>query len=211
MGGNVRIRREKNIESKLKEFENTILFDENTIIDKIKYRKNIDLEIGMGKGSFLKEKAYRSPDKFFIGIERSDGIALKAMRKFRNFKNIAVLICNVEDIPNVFNSVFDNIYLNFSDPWPKARHFKRRLLYRSYLDIYDKWMKNKGIVHFKTDNDLLFEFALEELNDTNRLVFDITKDMHNDNRYFDNIITEYEIKFSKKGYKIKGLKFFRLE
>ncbi len=204
----LRVRREKNIEKKLDEYRNTYLVDKRDIGNKLSSKDNVYLEIGMGKGDFIIAMAKRNPDKFYVGIERSDAVVLKALRKIDGQKNLLFVIANIDDLKEEFDSVFDGLYLNFSDPWPKKRHYKRRLLYREYLDLYDIWLKKGSVINFKTDNDILFDFALEELSETGRKAFDVTRDLHDDERYLDNIVTEYENKFSKMGFNIKGLRFY---
>ncbi len=204
----LRVRREKNIDRKLELYRDTYLIDKDEISNKLSGKNNIYVEIGMGKGDFILELARRNPDNLYIGIERSDAVVLKALKKIENQKNLLFVIANIDDLRDQFENTFDGLYLNFSDPWPKKRHYKRRLLYREYLDLYDKWLKKGSLIQFKTDNDILFEFTLEELEETGREAFDVTRDLHEDSRYSDNIVTEYENKFSKMGFTIKGLRFY---
>ncbi|MBE5821455.1 MAG: tRNA (guanosine(46)-N7)-methyltransferase TrmB [Clostridiales bacterium] len=167
----------------------------------------IYLEIGMGKGDFLVGMAKKYPDVNFIGIERNVTILAKACKKILNENLTNVRI--ISDDANILNEIFekneiDKIFLNFSDPWPKSKHAKRRLTYSSFLNIYDEILKNDGLIEFKTDNQLLFEFTIQEVNNTGRKIEYISLDLHSTDCK-DNIMTEYEEKFSKKGNRIYKL------
>ncbi len=165
----------------------------------------IYVEIGMGKGKFIVENALKYKNINFIGIEKYDNVVARA------------LLCLPEDIPNlkiirvdaylideVFDKEIDRIYLNFSDPWPKVRHNKRRLTSKIFLDKYDKIFKNTKNIYLRTDNEGLYAYSIESLSSKGYILYDITFDLHRD---FDNLITtEYEDKFILKGDKIYALK-----
>ena len=161
----------------------------------------IHIEIGMGKGQFLTQLALRNPDINYIGIEKFSSVLLRASEKLETIELTNVKIINV-DASNL-NEYFadgeiNRIYLNFSDPWPKNAHAKRRLTSNRFLPIYETILATDGEIHFKTDNRLLFEFSLESLNNYGLILSNISLDLHNSD-FPDNIMTEYEEKFSKFG------------
>ncbi len=166
-------------------------------------RQPIYIEIGMGKGKFLHELAKQNPAVNFIGIERYSSVLLRAIQKMDEepLNNLKFLCMDARELSEVFAAEeVDRIYLNFSDPWPKDRHAKRRLPSREFLDRYDSILKKEGRLEFKTDNRELFEFALEELPFANWKAEAVTYDLHNDEKMCKgNIMTEYEEKFSAKG------------
>lgn len=167
----------------------------------------IHIEIGMGKGKFLLTLAKEHPNINYIGIERYSSVLLRALEHFdndedyQNLTNIRFICMDAEKLPEVFAvGEVGKIYLNFSDPWPKARHAKRRLTSHQYFARYEKILSCDGVVEFKTDNRALFDFSLEEIDLAGWVLLAKTYDLHNDpalNR--GNIMTEYEEKFSSKG------------
>lgn len=163
----------------------------------------IHIEIGMGKGRFLMDLAKANPDINYIGIEKYSSVLIRAIQKMEEFPLINVLFIRMdaEEINEVFDKEeIDRIYLNFSDPWPKDRHAKRRLESRQFLARYDEILKSDGVIEFKTDNRMLFDFAVEEVNDTKWQLNAVTYDLHNDSVMNEgNIMTEYEEKFSSMG------------
>ncbi|MBD5105565.1 MAG: tRNA (guanosine(46)-N7)-methyltransferase TrmB [Lachnospiraceae bacterium] len=163
----------------------------------------IHIEIGMGKGRFLHELAKQNPSINYIGIERYSSVLLRAIQKMEEdpVENLKFLCMDARELSEVFEEgEVDRIYLNFSDPWPKDRHAKRRLPSREFLNRYDSILKKEGRLEFKTDNKELFEFALEELPFANWKAEAVTYDLHNDKEMCKgNIMTEYEEKFSAKG------------
>lgn len=163
----------------------------------------IMLEIGMGKGDFLIGMAEAHPEWNFIGIEKYESVLVRAVQKLDELelKNVRVINIDAIDVHNVFDAEIDTIYLNFSDPWPKKRHYKRRLTYRDFLIEYDKIFKDNSKVEMKTDNDSLFESTLISLNDYGYKFDEVILDLWSTDK--PNVKTEYEIKFSSKGYKIK--------
>ena len=169
-------------------------------------------EVGMGKGRFIIDMALKYPDIDFIGIERYESVMIKALKKLDRMKgegdsipsNIRFIRMDAADIGDFFDpGELDRIYLNFSDPWPKERHAKRRLESREFLKIFGKVLKKEGIIEFKTDNTGLFDFALSELGPAGWELIYSTYDLHADAEAMkENIMTEYEEKFSSKGNKI---------
>lgn len=163
----------------------------------------IRIEIGMGKGKFIHELAGRNPGINYVGIEKYSSVLLRALQKMDEEmrENLLFIRMEAEDIGEVFApGEVDRIYLNFSDPWPKDRHAKRRLPSKEFLARYDRILKKDGILEFKTDNRELFEFALEELPEAGWKTDFVTYDLHRDSEKMkSNIMTEYEEKFSLKG------------
>lgn len=163
----------------------------------------IRIEIGMGKGKFLHTLAKNNPDINYIGIEKYSSVLLRAIQKMEEdeLPNLRFIRMDAEDIEEVFGEgEVDRIYLNFSDPWPKDRHAKRRLPSGQFLARYDKILKKDGVIEFKTDNRPLFDFAIEELKEAGWKADVVTYDLHADEKLMEgNIMTEYEEKFSGMG------------
>ncbi len=163
----------------------------------------IRIEIGMGKGKFLHTLAKNNPDINYIGIEKYSSVLLRAIQKMEEdeLPNLRFIRMDAEDIEEVFGEgEVDRIYLNFSDPWPKDRHAKRRLPSGQFLARYDKILKKDGVIEFKTDNRPLFDFAVEELKEAGWKADLVTYDLHADEKLMEgNIMTEYEEKFSGMG------------
>ena len=165
----------------------------------------IYIEIGMGKGDFIIENAKRYPDINFIGIEKYDSVIVRAIQKSNELElnNLKIIRIDALELDKIFNHEIDMIYLNFSDPWPKDRHAKRRLTSPVFLNIYDKIFKNEGHIIMKTDNINLFNYSLESLEENGYVIKNMTNDL--DCFEEDNIMTEYERKFNKLGIKINRL------
>ena len=163
----------------------------------------IHIEIGMGKGRFIMGMAGQHPEVNFIGIEKYSSVLLRAIQKMEEeeLPNVRFIRMDAEDICNVFDKEeVSRIYLNFSDPWPKDRHAKRRLPSRQFLARYDEILKKDGTLEFKTDNRVLFDFALEELEPAGWKADTVTFDLHADEVLVrGNIMTEYEERFSAAG------------
>lgn len=162
------------------------------------------IEVGMGKGRFITELAIRHPENNYVGIEKYSSVLLRALEKreqLPELTNLLFLRMDAEELPEVFGKEeVTGIYLNFSDPWPKDRHAKRRLPSREFLARYDQILKSEGKVEFKTDNRGLFEFALEEAHEAGWTVEQHTFDLHhNEEMMQGNIMTEYEERFSAQG------------
>lgn len=166
--------------------------------------KPLYLEVGMGKGRFITELAIRNPDKNYVGIEKYSSVLLRALEKrgeLPELDNLLFLRMDAEELPEVFGQdEVAGIYLNFSDPWPKDRHAKRRLPSKEFLARYDKILRPEGRIEFKTDNRMLFEFALEQAEVAGWHVDACTFDLHHDETLMrGNIMTEYEERFSAQG------------
>lgn len=163
----------------------------------------IRIEIGMGKGKFIHTMAKVHPDINYIGIEKYSSVLLRAIQKMEEeeLPNLKFIRMDAEDIARVFApGEVDRIYLNFSDPWPKDRHAKRRLPSRQFLARYDTILSKDGILEFKTDNRGLFDFAVEELEPAGWHAEVVTYDLHRDAGLMEgNVMTEYEEKFSAMG------------
>lgn len=166
----------------------------------------IHIEIGMGKGQFMMELAGRNPDINYIGIEKFSSVLIRAVQKKEELElpNLIFILMDATEITEVFDKQeIDKIYLNFSDPWPKERHAKRRLPSRQFLARFKEILKDDGDIEFKTDNIDLFEFALEEIEPGGFAIVKMTRDLHKDAEMNEgNIMTEYEEKFSRLGNKI---------
>lgn len=169
----------------------------------------IHIEIGMGKGQFIMKLAKEHPDINYIGIERYSSVLLRALQKMEiePLPNIRFLCMDASIITEVFDKEeVAKIYLNFSDPWPKERHAKRRLTSRQFFERYDKILAGNGVVEFKTDNDDLFAFSMEEVAEAGWTLDAHTFDLHHDPVLNGgNVMTEYEEKFSSLGHPIHKL------
>ena len=163
----------------------------------------IRIEIGMGKGKFIHTMAKEHPEFNYVGIEKYSSVLLRAIQKMEEdeLSNLKFIRMDAENVAKVFGAgEVDRIYLNFSDPWPKDRHAKRRLPSREFLARYDVILKKDGLLEFKTDNRELFDFALEELEPAGWKAEAVTYDLHQDARLMEgNVMTEYEEKFSSMG------------
>lgn len=162
------------------------------------------IEVGMGKGRFITELALRNPERNYIGIEKYSSVLLRALEKreeMEGLNNLLYLRMDAEELPLVFGpEEVAGIYLNFSDPWPKERHAKRRLPSRQFLERYNQILTKEGKIEFKTDNRVLFEFALEEANAAGWKTEAFTFDLHRDQEMCrGNIMTEYEERFMEMG------------
>lgn len=169
----------------------------------------IYIELGCGKGKFILDLAEKNPQNNYIGIEGRGSVVLRALekasdKKLRNLIFINEYIKNIEDYFE--EDELSGIYLNFSDPWPKDRHAKRRLTHINYLEGYKKVLKSGQFIDFKTDNEGLFDYALEEFEKAGVEILECTKDLHGSELAAKNITTEYEEKFVKEGKKINYCK-----
>ena len=164
--------------------------------------KPIHIEIGMGKGKFIMELASQNPDINYIGIEKYSSVLIRALEKREALEsdNLMFLRMDAENIEDYFApEEVARIYLNFSDPWPKDRHSKRRLTSREFLKRYNKILAKDGILQFKTDNRPLFDFSLEEIKESGWILDEYTFDLHKNGPAANNIMTEYEEKFYNLG------------
>ena len=172
-------------------------------------KRPLFLEVGMGKGRFLMDMARLHPERNFIGIEMYDSVLLRALQKREeleeqgeSFSNLVFIRVDARLLPEIFEKdEVDGIYLNFSDPWPKDRHAKRRLTSHEFLARYEKILKKDGTLEFKTDNKDLFDYSLEEMKNAEGWELTaFTYDLHHDVVLSEgNVMTEYEEKFSSIG------------
>lgn len=173
----------------------------------------LHIEIGMGKGKFIHALAEQNPHINYIGIEMYSSVLYRAIEKRQevDLPNLFFIRMDARNLGDVFNrSEIDRIYLNFSDPWPKERHAKRRLTSPLFLEIYDAVLNPNGTVCFKTDNRSLFDYSLETIEETSPWrVKDVTYDLHGSSYAAGNVMTEYEEKFSSKGMPIHRLVAYR--
>ncbi|WP_423364195.1 tRNA (guanosine(46)-N7)-methyltransferase TrmB [Mycoplasma sp. P36-A1] len=176
------------------------------------------LEIGMGKGDYIVGMAKKYPHINFVGVEKYATVLAKALEKVENeqLNNIKILNVDAVELPEYFEDYsIDEIHINFSDPWPKSRHAKRRLTFRTFLDLYKKLLKEDGILKQKTDNQGLFESSLMSYSLYPAYLTFVSVDLHNNEIAKDNVMSEYERKFSGMGqpiysahvvFKLKGEK-----
>lgn len=205
----MRVRKRKNGETRRAACGNLLLpFDKNEpagiepaalFPDKERFH----LEIGCGKGAFITALAGQNPEVGFLAVEKVGDVVLLAAEKARDaaLENVRFLCCDAEYLPRMLPAHFaERIYLNFCDPWPKARHAKRRLTSREFLARYEQILADDGVVEFKTDNKGLFEFSLEEVEAAGWKLLAHTFDLHNQAEMMEgNVMTEYEEKFSSMG------------
>lgn len=166
--------------------------------------KPLHMEIGCGKGGFISETARRNPDVNYIAFEKNLDVLVLAMEKVAEMglTNVRFVPGDAETLANLESkSKVQRIYINFCDPWPKTGHKKRRLTHERFLSIYEKFIEDGGVIHFKTDNRGLFEFSLNSFADYGLKLKNITLDLHNSN-FEGNVMTEYEKLFSEKGQPI---------
>lgn len=164
----------------------------------------LHIEVGTGKGRFITEMAKANPHINYIGIEVYESVIISALDRVLEEKlpNLKLLSVNGEKLTDYFaKGDVSRVYLNFSDPWPKTRHAKRRLTYKTFLKLYEDILIEKGEIHFKTDNQGLFEYSLMSFSEYGLLLKYISLDLHNSD-FEGNIMTEYEEKFSQKGSRI---------
>lgn len=162
----------------------------------------IHIEVGMGKGKFILEMAKQNPDINYIGIEKYSSVLVRALDRRAELEtdNLLFLRMDAEDIDRYFApEEIEKIYLNFSDPWPKDRHAKRRLTSVQFLERYDHFLVPQGQLQFKTDNRSLFDFSLEQIKEAGWCLDECCFDLHANGPAPDNVMTEYEEKFYQKG------------
>ena len=200
--------------NKIIEESKYIILDPETKKNKWKevFKNNnpIHIEIGMGKGDFIIGMAKKYKDINFIGIEMYDSVIVKAVQKLENeeIPNLRLIRMDANKIEDVFNKEIDLIYLNFSDPWPKNRTAKRRLTHKNFLDKYENIFKDKKTIYQKTDNMHLFEFSIESLSEYGYKLRNISLDLANSD-FTDNVMTEYEKKFTLAGDRINRLEAYK--
>lgn len=213
----MRIRFNKNAENAIKKRADIVITNPTQL--KNKWRQSffekthtdqpIRVELGMGKGQYVTEMALLNPEINFIGIDMRNELLYAAMRKVMEKQveqNVFLILANIESITDMFGENEVNLfYINFCDPWPKARHSKRRLTHRSFLKKYIPLLVNGGEIIFKTDNEGLFDFSIPEFEAAGYEINEISRDLHKLNDP-SNVMTEYEKKFSDKGQPIFRLR-----
>ena len=178
----------------------------NTIFNN---KNKLYIEIGCGKGDFIIANAINHPENNYIAIEKYDTVLMYAVKKIdKDISNLRFIRMDALEINEVFDKEVDLIYLNFSDPWPKDRHAKRRLTHERFLKLYDEVFKDKKTIFMKTDNIHLFEFSIESLSDYGYKLKNVSLDLINSN-IEENFMTEYEKKFSDKGVRINRLEAYK--
>lgn len=204
----MRLRNIPGAETALREYPT---FVDNPVSYKGKWRERfgndnpIHVEIGCGKGRFINTLAERHPDINFIAVELKAEVVLRAVQRteYREIPNLAFVQYNAAVLTELFaDQEISRLYLNFSDPWPKTRHAKRRLTYSSFLNTYRQVLKADGEIHLKTDNEKLFEFSLNQFAAERFQMRNITFDLHQSKLAADNVMTEYEERFSSRGQRI---------
>lgn len=174
----------------------------------------IHVEFGMGKGQFISQMSVRNPEINFIGFDMYDELVRRASEKARtawseagaganSLPNVKLALANIERIEEVFGeSEIERIYLNFSDPWPKKKHARRRLTHPRFLQVYSRLLNSRGEIHFKTDSETLFEFSLNAIADSGMQMTNISLNLHREGINEEHVMTEYEQKFMGKGMNI---------
>lgn len=160
----------------------------------------LQLELGCGKGRFTAETARQNPDVFFVAVERVPDAMVIAMERVcaLGLENVRFLSCDAAQLPEIFAAgEVDQIYINFCDPWPTKRHAKRRLTHKNFLKLYRQVLKERGQIHFKTDNAPLFEFSLEEFPTAGFSLSEVTRNLHENGPC--GVMTDYEAKFHELG------------
>ncbi|MFC0214509.1 tRNA (guanosine(46)-N7)-methyltransferase TrmB [Paenibacillus chartarius] len=169
----------------------------------------IHVELGMGKGQFITQLSAQNPDINYIGIDMFDQLLHRASDKAikariehgrPELNNLAIVLFNIEYLEDVFaDNELERVYLNFSDPWPKKRHHRRRLTHPNFLRKYMRMLNSNGDIHFKTDSEELFEFSLNSFSDVGLRMRNITLSLHREGNPSFNVMTEYEGKFVEQG------------
>ena len=196
----MRLRRIKNIEEKILKYDNIIMLEPTKLKGKwhelFGNNNPIYLEIGMGKGKFITEHAIKNPNINFIGCELVNSVIYKAAKKINDLDlpNLYLINYDASKLEEVFDvNEIEKLFLNFSDPWPKTRHEKRRLTSESFLNVYKKFLVENAEIEFKTDNRHLFEYSVMKFNELRYDMLELSLDLHSDKEEI--ISTEYEDKF----------------
>ncbi|WP_054957587.1 tRNA (guanosine(46)-N7)-methyltransferase TrmB [Paenibacillus dakarensis] len=212
----MRLRGRKGIRESLEQQEDLVVLDPRQYKGKwaslFGNDKPIHVEFGMGKGQFISQMSYKHQDVNFIGVDMYDELIRRASEKGRDVwaaegletpPNLKLALMNIENVEEVFEpGEIERIYLNFSDPWPKTKHARRRLTHPRFLDKYKIIMNERGQIHFKTDSVTLFEFSLNSFADYGLQMTNISLDLHREGLNEQFVMTEYETKFVGQGVKI---------
>ena len=204
----MRVRKKKNCDIRLEKSGSLWIKNPQELkgrwAEEFENKNPIHIEIGSGKGKFICEMAEKYPDINFIAIEVVKDVIVIAMEKAepKKLSNLRFIIADAGNLCEYFEKgEVKRIYLNFSDPWKKRKQAKRRLTHKNFLDIYKKLLNNGDFICFKTDNKALFEFSLNSFAEENFKMSEISFDLHNSD-FEDNVMTEYETKFSEQGMPI---------
>ena len=205
----MRRRNVRRAHERILKYDNLILHpnDKLNVDELFVVKRPVYLEIGMGKGNFIIEHAKRNPNINYIGFEKYESVILQALVKLEEYDlpNLKLVCADATNLLELFEKEsIDKIFLNFSDPWPKARHEKRRLTSPTFLRSYEEVTKKPTVIEFKTDNRGLFEYSIMTFNKENYLFSELSLDLHKDKE--DIITTEYEDKFSSMGNPIYYVK-----
>ena len=207
----MRLRNVPNAYDKLEACNNFVSSPENFRGDWNEYFKNdnpVHIEIGSGKGQFITELALKNPHINYIAIEKFPAVLIKLIKKIpgKGLENLAVISFDAEELEEIFDiGEIDKLYLNFSDPWPKKRHAKRRLTSPEFLKLYKNVLKPGSVIEFKTDNRPLFDYSIETFEGSGYNLIQTTFDLYNSDLLEGNVPTEYEIKFHGMGTPINKL------
>lgn len=214
----MRQRKLKNLDERLDAFSRFIIEEPATHRGRWKEvfgnDKPIWLEIGCGKGQFITRHAALHPERNYIAVEGHESVVLRALEKAAAMKdaagpgNLCFILEYVRDIRDLFaDGELEGVYLNFSDPWPKERHAKRRLTYGKRLRQYAQIIRPGGVIAFKTDNEGLFDFSMEQIQQEGMEILEMSRDLHRSPYSEENVTTEYEDKFASTGKNINYVKF----
>lgn len=204
----MRMRKKRNGAQRLQNCSDYILSEP---IDIEKKNKRLMVEIGCGKGAFMLALAQREPNVDFVAVEKVSDVILLAAEKIKasGLENVKLLNCDAATLIEWFpQGSVDRIYLNFSDPWPRPKHAKRRLTAPAYLELYKKLLAPNGAIFLKTDNRILFDYSLETFTAAGFRLEKLTYDLHNSEYEEGNIHTEYEDNFSAKGFSINRVEAY---
>ncbi len=201
----MRMRKKKNGEKRMAECADHIITEKPCVLS------GIMLEIGCGKGGFISQIAQKHPEIQFVAVEKMSDVMLLAAEKIKRLelKNVKFINTDAVTLSEYFaDGSVDRIYLNFSDPWPRPKHAKRRLTAPSYLEMYKKLLAPNGAIYLKTDNRILFDYSLETLEAAGFRLEKLTYDLHSSEYEADNLHTEYEDNFSAKGFNINRVEAY---
>jgi tRNA (guanine-N7-)-methyltransferase len=195
----------------LREFSDIVtVFDQNFFgvgrwKERFPFNGSLQVELGTGKGQYLRQMAELYPTQCFIGMEREPGVLLQAVRKTQELgvANLKFILADVQYLPQIFAPAeVEDLYIHFCDPWPKSRHDKRRLTHAGFLSVYRTVLAPTGVLHFKTDNRPLFDYSLASFAEFGMSLSTVSFDLHAEKVDSARIMTEYEAKFAAAGLPI---------
>ena len=206
-----RLRRKPGTVETLRKYMDLVLILDGTAAEKtnwkepLKQKHALFVELGTGKGNFLLEMAQKYPETGFVGMEKEPEVLLPAVRSTAEIglKNLRFILGDVQELPQLFDSgEIDGLYIHFCDPWPKSRHQKRRLTHPDFLALYRAVASTGAFLRFKTDNEALFEYSLEQFASTGMELAEVSRDFHAGGTKVSELMTEYEAKFVSAGLPI---------